>query len=83
MIIIGTCDEAVKAGKIREHRLADIELADNGTKHDRTDFVFPEYAQVKFVADGVHAAFFAACVRVSDAEQGRADYRCGALARAS
>ena len=52
MIITGTCDEAVKAGKIREHRLADIELADNGTKHDRTDFVFPEYAQVKLVADG-------------------------------
>jgi hypothetical protein len=37
MIITGTCDEAVKAGKIREHRLAGIELADNGTKHDRTD----------------------------------------------
>ena len=52
MIITGTCDEAVKAGKIREHRLADIELADNGTKHDRTDFVFPAHAQVKFVADG-------------------------------
>jgi integrase len=52
MIITGTCDEAVKAGKIREHRLGGIELADNGTKHDRTDFVFPEYAQVKFVAEG-------------------------------
>jgi len=52
MVITGTCDEAVKAGKIREHRLADIELADNGTKHDRTDFVFPAHAQVKFVADG-------------------------------
>ena len=34
MVITGTCDEAVKAGKIREHRLADIELSDNGTKHD-------------------------------------------------
>jgi len=52
MVITGTCDEAVKAGKIREHRLADIELADNGTKHDRTDFVFPAHTQVKFVADG-------------------------------
>lgn len=52
MVITGTCDEAVKAGKIREHRLADIELSDNGTKHDRTDFVFPAHAQVKFVADG-------------------------------
>jgi integrase len=52
MIITGTCDEAVKAGKLREHRLDGIELADNGTKHDRTDFVFPSHAQVKFVADG-------------------------------
>jgi integrase len=52
MIITGTCDEAVKAGKIREHRLGGIELADNGAKHDRTDFVFPSHAQVKFVADG-------------------------------
>jgi integrase len=52
MIITGTCDEAVKAGKIREHRLDEIELADNGTKHDRTDFVFPAHAQVKFVANG-------------------------------
>jgi hypothetical protein len=45
MVITGTCDEAVKAGKIREHRLDGIELADNGTKHDRTDFVFPSHAQ--------------------------------------
>jgi integrase len=52
MIIVGTLTEAVKAGKIREHRLDEIELADSGTKHDRTDFVFPSYAQVKFVADG-------------------------------
>jgi integrase len=52
MIIVGTLAEAVKAGKIREHRLDDIELADSGTKHDRTDFVFPAHAQVKFVADG-------------------------------
>jgi integrase len=52
MIITGTCDEAVKAGKIREHRLGEIELADNGPKHDRTDFVFPAHAQVRFVAGG-------------------------------
>ena len=52
MIVTGTCDEAVKAGKIRGHRLADMELADNGTKHDRTDFVFPAHAQVTCVAGG-------------------------------
>jgi hypothetical protein len=52
MIIEGTLDEAVKAGKIREHRIGGIELADNGTRHDRTDFVFPAHAQVRFPADG-------------------------------
>jgi hypothetical protein len=56
MVITGTCDEAVKAGKIREHRMDGIELADNGTKHDRTDFVFPSHAQVRFVADGGRGA---------------------------
>jgi hypothetical protein len=30
LLIVGTCDEAVKAGKLRAHRLADIELAGNG-----------------------------------------------------
>jgi integrase len=51
MIIEGTLDEAVKAGKLREHHAGGIELSDNGTKHDRTDFVFPSYAQVSAVAD--------------------------------
>ena len=52
-VIVGTCDEAVKAGKIGKHNLADIRLADNGVKKARTDFVFPTYEQVKMVADGV------------------------------
>ena len=51
MVIEGTLDEAVKAGKLREHRVGGIELSDNGTKHDRTDFVFPSHAQVSAVAD--------------------------------
>ena len=51
MVIQGTLDEAVKAGKLREHHAGDIELSDNGTKHDRTDFVFPSHAQVSAVAD--------------------------------
>ena len=44
MVIEGTLDEAVKAGKLREHRVGGIELSDNGTRHDRTDFVFPFHA---------------------------------------
>ncbi len=56
LVIVGTCDEAVKAGRLaRRQRLADIELADHGRysrKNLRSDFVFPTYEQVKFVADG-------------------------------
>ena len=53
MVIAGTLDEAVKAGKLREHRVSGIELSDNGTRHDRTDFVFPFHAQASAVADPV------------------------------
>ena len=50
-VIVGTVEEAVKAGKLSKHRLDGIELADNG-RYSRKSFVFPTYAQVKFVADG-------------------------------
>lgn len=53
MIIVGTLDEAVKAGRLAGHRLADIELYDDGRKTERSDFVFPAYAQVSKVADAV------------------------------
>jgi len=52
MVIVGTCDEAVKAGRLAKHDLADITLADHGPKDLHRDFVFPTYEQVKFVADG-------------------------------
>jgi hypothetical protein len=52
LLIVGTCDEAVKAGRLARHNLADIELADHGPKNLHGDFVFPAYEQVKFVADG-------------------------------
>jgi integrase len=52
MLIVGTCDEAVKAGRLGRHHLADIGLADHGPKHLHADFVFPAYEQVKFVAEG-------------------------------
>ncbi len=50
-VIVGTLDEAVKAGKLSRHRLDGIELADYG-RYSRKSFVFPAYEQVKFVADG-------------------------------
>jgi integrase len=50
-VIVGTLDEAVKAGKLSRHRLDGIELADYG-RYSRKGFVFPTYEQVKFVADG-------------------------------
>jgi hypothetical protein len=51
LVIVGTCDEAVKSGKLRRHFLSDIKLTDNGHKV-RTDFIFPTYEQVKIVANG-------------------------------
>ena len=50
-VIVGTLDEAVKAGKLSRHRLDGIELADYG-RYSRKGFVFPTYEQVRFVADG-------------------------------
>jgi integrase len=50
-VIVGTVDEAVKAGRLSRHRLDGIELADNG-RYSRKGFVFPTYEQVRFVADG-------------------------------
>jgi integrase len=52
MIIIGTCDEAIKADKLSKHFLAGIELETKGTAKSRTDFVFPTHAQVVTVANG-------------------------------
>jgi integrase len=53
MVIVGTCDYAVKSGKLSKHRLSDIELVTTGTKKHAAGFVFPTHAQVKIVADGV------------------------------
>ena len=50
-VIVGTVEEAVKAGKLSKHRLDGIELADNG-RYSRKSFVFPSYEQVRFVANG-------------------------------
>jgi integrase len=52
MLITGTLDRAVKTGKIASHLITDIDLYDNGTAKNRSDFVFPEFAQVSKVADG-------------------------------
>jgi integrase len=49
--IVGTLEEAVKAGKLSKHRLDGIELADSG-RYSRKGFVFPTYEQVRVVADG-------------------------------
>jgi hypothetical protein len=52
MLIVGTCEEAVKSEKIGKHLLDGIELLANGPKKLRTDFIFPTHHQVKIVADG-------------------------------
>jgi hypothetical protein len=50
-VIVGTVEEAVKAGKFSKHRLDGIDLADTG-RYSLKSFVFPSYEQVRFVADG-------------------------------
>jgi integrase len=52
MLIVGTCDEAVRSEKIGKHLLGGIELVTRGRMKLRTDFVFPTYEQVKIVAGG-------------------------------
>lgn len=51
-LIVGTCEEAVKAGKLGKHLLSDIETETKGTLKARTDFIFPTHEQVKAVAEG-------------------------------
>jgi integrase len=51
-LIVGTCEEAVKAGKIGKHLLTDIDVETKGTMKARSDFVFPTHEQVRTVADG-------------------------------
>jgi integrase len=53
-IITSVLDEAVKAGKIQGHKLSDIELADNGTSNDHSDFVFPLHSQLAQMAQGLN-----------------------------
>jgi integrase len=52
MLIVGTCEEAVKSEKIGKHLLDGIELVAKGRMKLRTDFIFPTYDQIKTVADG-------------------------------
>jgi integrase len=53
-IVTSVLDEAVKAGKIPAHRIAGIELEDNGSRNDHSDFVFPSHAQIAQLAKGMN-----------------------------
>jgi integrase len=53
-IVRAVLDEAVKSGKIPTHRIADIELTDNGSTNDHSDFVFPSHPQLVQLADGLN-----------------------------
>jgi integrase len=80
-IVIGTLDEAVKAGKIARHRCADIELADHSPRNGHDGFIFPSHAQVAQVADaaGVAVWLMRGCgLRIEEAlAVERADFRDG------
>jgi hypothetical protein len=50
-IVTGTLDAAVKTKKLPGHTCDGVQVA-RGSGGPRTDFVFPAYGQVKFLADG-------------------------------
>jgi integrase len=53
LIIVGVLDEAVTAGKVGSHRLANIELTNTGRNNDQSDFVFPAHDQLTAIAEGL------------------------------
>lgn len=53
-IITSVLDEAVKSGKIPNHRMAGIELAEGGSRNDHADFVFPSHSQLVCLAEGLN-----------------------------
>ena len=55
LLITGVLGKAVKTGKIATHRVTDIEIQDNG-RPMREEFIFPSFAQVKYLADAVGIA---------------------------
>ena len=81
MIITGTLDEAVAAGKITAHRCGDIDLIDNSPRNGHDGFVFPSHAQVAQVAGaaGIAVWLMRGCgLRIQEAlAVERADFRDG------
>lgn len=78
-IITGTLDEAVRAGKIANHRCDGIGLANDGARNTHSDFVFPAHAQVAAVAGaaGIAVWLMRGCgLRIEEALAAeRADFR--------
>jgi integrase len=50
LIITGTLDEAVNAGRLPRHRCSGIRLAAGVHSPDRDDFIFPSHSQLEAVA---------------------------------
>lgn len=53
LIITGTLDEAVNAGRLPRHRCSGIKLAPGVHSPDRDDFVFPSHSQLQAVAASI------------------------------
>ena len=82
LIVTGTLDEAIRAGKLAAHRCGGIELRDGGPG-ERSDFVFPSYGQIAQLAGalrhGLAVWIMRGCgLRVAEAlAVERADFRDG------
>jgi integrase len=55
-VALAAVDEAVRAGRLQTHRLADIPLVQSEEITQRRDFVFPDYAQIKMMQDILNAS---------------------------
>jgi integrase len=55
-IALAAADEAVRAGRLQTHRLADIPLVQSEEITVRRDFVFPDYAQISALQGKLDAA---------------------------
>ncbi len=54
LIITGVLDETVRSGKISSHRISGIELLDDRTRRDNSDFVFPSHVELVQMAQGLN-----------------------------
>src|ERR1700744_2751500 len=54
-VILAVVDESVRAGRLSNHRLSDIDVLRSDELTDRSDFVFPSYEQIKVLSAALYS----------------------------